>query len=198
MKITSIEFIKSVVHVKQLPELRLPEIAFAGRSNVGKSSLINCLLNHKGIAKISSKPGKTRALNYFMINKLFYMVDLPGYGFAKVPREEKENWRKLIESYFEQSDMLKAVVIITDSRHELSKLDLEMIEWVHHLEIKSIIVSTKADKLSGNKLTNQLTGNQKQVRAIVPDAFLLPFSSVDRVGRKELWSKIDNLILGRK
>jgi GTP-binding protein len=197
MKISSIEFVKSVTHIRQQPKRRLPEIAFSGRSNVGKSSLINCLLNKKSVAKISSKPGKTRALNYFLINDAFYMVDLPGYGFAKVSKEEKAGWRELIETYFQSSEMLKGVVIITDIRHPLTALDLEMIQWIHHLQIPPIIVGTKADKLSGNKLTVQLKNNLQQIRNFLPDSTLQPFSAVNRTGRKELWQLIQHKIAGK-
>ena len=197
MKLSSVEFLKSVAEIHQLPNDGLPEVAFAGRSNVGKSSLINCLLNQKKMAKTSSTPGKTRLLNYFTINEKFYLVDLPGYGFAKVNIAEKIKWQKLIEKYMRQSKSLKGVVILTDLRHPLSRLDLEMIEWVAILEIPLLVVGTKADKLSANQLNKQFVHNQKQLQELVPGAGILPFSSVNRLGRKQLWNLLDNLVSGK-
>jgi GTP-binding protein len=194
MKIQSIKFEKSVAHISQLPKLKLPEIAFAGRSNVGKSSLINCLLNRKHLAKISSTPGKTRLLNFFLINESFYFVDLPGYGFARVPPVEKEKWQELVESYFKESQMLRGVIIITDIRHPLTKLDLEMINWIKQLNIPPLFIGTKADKLSGNKLTLQFDENYQQLQQVDPMAELLPFSAETHAGRKEVWQKITNML----
>ena len=194
MKIQSVKFEKSVAHVSQLPKTKLPEIAFAGRSNVGKSSLINGLLNRKHLAKTSSTPGKTRLLNFFLINESFYFVDLPGYGFARVPPAEKEKWQQLVESYFKVSQTLRGVIIITDIRHPLSKLDIEMIEWIKNLGIPPLFIGSKADKLSGNKLTQQLTENSRQLQPIYPTAELLPFSAITHAGRKEVWQKINNLL----
>ncbi len=194
MKIQSVKFEKSVAHVSQLPKTKLPEIAFAGRSNVGKSSLINGLLNRKHLAKTSSTPGKTRLLNFFLINESFYFVDLPGYGFASVPPAEKEKWQQLVESYFKVSQTLRGVIIITDIRHPLSKLDIEMIEWIKNLGIPPLFIGSKADKLSGNQLTQQLTENTQQLQPIYPTAELLPFSAITHAGRKEVWQKINNLL----
>lgn len=194
MKISSIKFEKSVAQIHQLPTIQLPEIAFAGRSNVGKSTLINCLLNNKRIAKTSSRPGKTRLLNFFVINESFYMVDLPGYGFAKVPVAEKLKWQQLIASYFQVSKSLKGIVVITDIRHPLTNLDIEMIQWVEHLGIPLIVVGTKADKLSANKLAAQFSKNEKQLRDISPNAALITFSSLTRDGKNVLWNSIDSLI----
>lgn len=194
MKIQSIKFEKSVAHVSQLPKRKLPEIAFAGRSNVGKSSLINCLLNRKHLAKISSTPGKTRLLNFFLINDSFYFVDLPGYGFARVPPEEKEKWRQLVEAYFKVSQMLRSVIIITDIRHPLTTLDIEMIDWIRQLNIPPLFIGSKADKLSGNQLTQQLTKNYQQLQQIYPMAELLPFSAITQAGKREIWQKITNIL----
>jgi GTP-binding protein len=194
MKLSSVEFYKSVAEINQLPKDGLPEIAFAGRSNVGKSSLINCLLNQKKIAKTSSTPGKTRLLNYFVINQKFYLVDLPGYGFAKVNLAEKIKWQNLIEQYIQQSQTLKGLSILTDLRHPLMQLDLEMIAWVASLRIPMLVIGTKADKLSANQLNNQLAHNQQQLQEVAPDLGILPFSSVTRLGRQQLWGLIDNLV----
>ncbi|MBN1349321.1 YihA family ribosome biogenesis GTP-binding protein [candidate division KSB1 bacterium] len=193
MKIQSVEFLTSIAHVTKLPQTGYPEIAFSGRSNVGKSSLINCLLNRKKIAKTSSTPGKTRMLNFFTINEKFYFVDLPGYGFARVPESERQRWKTLIESYFANSRLLKGIVIIIDIRHELSPLDVNMMEWVAHLSIPAVIVATKADKLSTSQVHKSIAQKVKQV-----DQFqireIIPFSSETRMGRRELWQAIERLL----
>ncbi len=151
MKIKSAEFVASFTALSQLPKKRLPEIAFAGRSNVGKSSLINKILNRKKLAKTSGTPGKTRQLNYFLINDAFHFVDLPGYGFAKVPKTERQQWRRLIEAYLSKNQHLRVVVSLIDSRMGPTALDLELIEWLAHLEIPILAVATKLDKLSRNQ-----------------------------------------------
>ncbi|MCI0512598.1 ribosome biogenesis GTP-binding protein YihA/YsxC [candidate division KSB1 bacterium] len=194
MKIQSVRFEKSVANVSQLPKMNLPEIAFAGRSNVGKSSLINSLLNRKHLAKTSSTPGKTRLLNFFLINESFYFVDLPGYGFARVPPVEKEKWQQLVESYFKVSQTLRGVVIITDIRHPLSKLDIEMIDWIKDLNIPPLIIGSKADKLSSSQLMQQYSENYQQLQKIYPMAELQPFSAVTHAGRKEVWQKIIQIL----
>jgi len=194
MKLLSVQFEKSVAHIDQLPKNRLPEIAFAGRSNVGKSSLINCLLNRKQLAKTSSTPGKTRLLNFFLINNNLYFIDLPGYGFAKVSLAQKQKWQKLIEAYFQTSQMLKGVIVITDIRHPVMQSDLEIIRWITHLEIPVIIIGTKADKLSNTKLSAQLAHNHQQLQEILPAAEILPFSAVTHLGKKQVWNKIDHLV----
>lgn len=194
MKIQSVRFEKSVANVSQLPKMNLPEIAFAGRSNVGKSSLINSLLNRKHLAKTSSTPGKTRLLNFFLVNESFYFVDLPGYGFARVPPVEKEKWQQLVESYFKVSQTLRGVVIITDIRHPLSRLDIEMIEWIKDLGIPPLIIGSKADKLSSSQLMQQYNENYQQLQKIYPMAELQPFSAVTHAGRKEVWQKIIQIL----
>jgi len=193
MKIQSIEFLTSVAHISQLPKRGYPEIAFAGRSNVGKSSLINCLLNRKKIAKTSSTPGKTRLINFYQINEAVYFVDLPGYGFAKVPKKERHKWKALIESYFTTSRFLRCVVIIIDSRHELSPLDRNMVEWVTLLEIPKIVVATKADKLSSSQLQRNLVQKLKQIE-VFDVSEIIPFSAITRNGKRELWQAIDKTL----
>lgn len=194
MKIQSAEFLTSVAHISQLPRRGYPEIAFAGRSNVGKSSLINCLLNRKKLAKTSSTPGKTRLLNFYHINMNVYFVDLPGYGFAKVAKNERQKWKTLVESYFMTSRFLKCVIIIIDSRHDLSPLDRNMIEWVTHLEIPKIIVATKADKLSSSQLQKNLTQKLKQIESFGVSE-IIPFSAVTRNGKKTLWQALDQILI---
>ncbi len=192
MKITSVEFIKSVVDLSQIPREPLPEIAFAGRSNVGKSSLINCLLNRRKLAKISGTPGKTRHLNYFKINRNFYFVDLPGYGYARVSRQEQRRWRELIEAYLQASTRVAAVVSIIDSRIGPTPLDLQLHQWLDDLRLAKIVVATKADKLSRGALGRQLAALTKQMKTL--DGAIIPFSSVTGTGKKELWSEIAKML----
>ncbi|MFQ5633498.1 MAG: ribosome biogenesis GTP-binding protein YihA/YsxC, partial [bacterium] len=140
MKISHSEFIASYSQIGQLPKLRLPEIAFAGRSNVGKSSLINRLLNRKNLARTSGTPGKTRQLNYILVNQNIYFVDLPGYGFAKVSKQERSRWQQLIEAYMAKNDALKVVVSIIDARHGPTDLDMELLEWLVHIKAPILVV----------------------------------------------------------
>jgi len=193
MKITSVEFVKSVANISQLPKDGLNEIAFAGRSNVGKSSLINCLLNRKKMAKISSTPGKTRQLNYFKINEKFYFVDLPGYGFAKVSMNERLQWQNLIEDFFKKSTKLRGVVSLIDGRIGPTALDFQLLEWLHSLEIRVQVVATKIDKLSKSAASQSLRKYSEALKSFLSDE-IIPFSSVTKVGRKELQTKIFNIL----
>ncbi len=151
MQITSACFLTSVHSLQQLPSPEYPEVAFAGRSNVGKSSLMNTLTGRKNLVKTSSRPGKTRGLNFFLINESLYFVDLPGYGFARVPRREQAGWQELITGYLLQRKSLQLVVVIIDLRHSLKKMDRDLIDWLHYQEIPCLPVYTKADKLSKNR-----------------------------------------------
>lgn len=192
MKIKSVEFVKSVVNVEQISRDNLKEIAFAGRSNVGKSSLINCLLNRKKVAKISSTPGKTRQLNYFRINRSFYFVDLPGYGFAKVSQAERLHWQKLIEGFLTRSANLMAVVSIIDSRIGATQLDLQLLEWLASLNRPILVVATKVDKLSKSVVIRQTEKLSKQLAAYTNE--IIPFSAVKGTGKRILWNKILNFM----
>lgn len=151
MDFNKVEFLLSVHRLKQLPPAELPEIAFAGRSNVGKSSLINTLIGRKSMVKVSSRPGKTQGLNYFQVGDEFLLVDLPGYGFAKVPKVMQNAWQSLISSYLESRESLKCVVVIIDIRHEPKKQDTQLIQWLGEKAIPCLPVYTKIDKLSGNE-----------------------------------------------
>ncbi len=193
MTITSVEFVKSVVSIKEIPKENLQEIAISGRSNVGKSSLINCLLNRKKLAKTSSTPGKTRQLNYFRINNQFFLVDLPGYGFAKVAKSEMQQWRNLIESYIKTSRNLKGVVALIDSRIGPTPLDLQLLEWLSSLKMPMILVATKADKLSKGKLKSQVAACAKQV-APYYNKTIIPFSVTNGLGKAELWKEMLSLM----
>ena len=151
MKFVDIKFLLSVHKLAQLPDPTLPEIAFAGRSNVGKSSLINTLVGRKGLVKVSGRPGKTQGLNFFQLGDEAYLVDLPGYGFAKVARGMQDNWQKLITGYLETRSTLCCVVVIMDIRHGAKLQDTQLISWLKQHNIKYLPVYTKADKLSGNQ-----------------------------------------------
>lgn len=150
MDFAKIEFLLSVHRLGQLPPPELPEIAFAGRSNVGKSSLINKLTGRKNLVKVSARPGKTQGLNYFRVGDQFFLVDLPGYGFAKVPKVMQNNWQSLISSYLEQRQTLRCVVVIMDIRHEPKTLDTQLIQWLKQNSIPCLPVYTKIDKISGS------------------------------------------------
>jgi GTP-binding protein len=190
MKISSAEFVKSAVKAADYPAGELPEVALAGRSNVGKSSLLNKLVNRKTLARISKTPGRTRLINFFNINKVFHLVDLPGYGYAKVPLQEKESWRKMVEGYLNTRDNLKGVVMLVDSRHPPSVHDVQMYAWLKQSDLAAVVVATKADKISRSRLTQSL----KVIRDTLPLAegdMLLPFSADTGQGREELLEIID-------
>jgi GTP-binding protein len=193
MKIVSSDFITSVYNAAKCPRDNLPHIAFAGRSNVGKSSLINSLLNRKKLALVSASPGKTQALNFFLINKSIYFVDLPGYGYAKVPKSISKGWRTLVEGYLLNSGQLCGIVIITDIRHPLSPLDFELFNWLNAEQIPFCIVGTKADKLSGNVLKNRIQETRLSLLSTANGGFI-PYSSVTGYGKAELWKQIQSFI----
>jgi GTP-binding protein len=193
MKILTATFKGSFAQVKQLPTNKLPEIAFAGRSNVGKSSLINCLLNRKKLALTSSTPGKTRLLNYYTINETFYFVDLPGYGFAKVSRAERSNWKNLIESYITTKKNLKGIVQIIDSRHGITNLDQEMLSWIRFIGLPLILVATKTDKLPNSKQGHLLKVIKQKAGEFHP-VDIIGFSTVSKQGKYEILQSIGKLL----
>ena len=149
------EFIKSLTGLSQKPEEKLPEIAFVGRSNVGKSSLMNALFNRKNLVKTSSTPGKTQLINYFLVDKSTYFVDLPGYGYAKIPKKMLDSWQKMLEGYIAESEELRLVCLLIDSRHNLMEKDKQMAEWLNFLGTPFIVVLTKTDKLPRNKISKK-------------------------------------------
>lgn len=188
MKITSADFIKSAVSKATIPNKdNTPEVAFVGRSNVGKSSLINYLLNRKGLAKTSSTPGKTRLLNYFLINKTFYCVDLPGYGYAVSSKKDQETWKKFIEEYFDENQNLKLVIQLIDIRHELKESDQLMLEFIQYFEIPFIIALTKADKLGANDLVKQT----KYFKDLFPEIPIIVSSAEKGKGKDAILSEIN-------
>lgn len=174
----------------RLPENDKIEVAFAGKSNVGKSSLINALMNRKALARTSAQPGKTQTINFYNINDAMYLVDLPGYGYAKVSQSEKEKWGKLIERYLQNSKMLKAVFLLVDIRHEPSANDKMMYDWIIYNGYEPIIIATKLDKIKRSQI-------QKQVRLVKSglgmkaDGMVIPFSAETKQGREEIWELID-------
>lgn len=193
MKFHSAEFVMSVGFVRQLPRDGMAEIAFAGRSNVGKSSLVNRLFNRKNLAKTSNTPGKTRTLNFYAVNRRYYFVDLPGYGYAKRSQRERQAWGKLIENYVRDRPSLKGFVQLIDARHDPSREDLQMIDWLMSGEKPFLVVATKADKLSGNKLRNRLN-QTRRILAFHGNFDLLPFSATTGRGKDAVWRWIGEVL----
>ena len=176
-----------------LPENDKPEIAFAGKSNVGKSSMINALMNRKSYARISATPGKTQTINFYNINDMMYLVDLPGYGYAKVSEKEKEQWGRLIERYLHSSERLKAVFLLIDIRHEPSGNDKMMYRWIVDQGYEPVIITTKLDKIKRSQVQKHI----KMIRdglSLVPGTKVIPFSSSTKQGREEIWELIEERI----
>ncbi|MGN1165702.1 MAG: ribosome biogenesis GTP-binding protein YihA/YsxC [Lachnospiraceae bacterium] len=174
----------------KLPDNKLPEIAFAGKSNVGKSSLINALVNRKSYARISATPGKTQTINFYNVNDELYLVDLPGYGYAKVSEKERIQWGKLIERYLHSSKQLRAVFLLIDIRHAPSSNDKMMYEWILDQGYNPIIIATKLDKIKRSQKDKQLK-IIRQGLGLVPGTIVIPFSSVTKQGREEIWELME-------
>ena len=174
----------------RLPENTLPEFAFAGRSNVGKSSLINVLMNRKSYARTSAQPGKTQTINFYNIDGKLYFVDLPGYGYAKVSMQAREKWGKMIERYLKKSRQLKKIFLLVDIRHKPSANDVQMYEWIVYQGFQPVVVATKLDKINRSQTAKQ----QKQIRetlGMAAGTVLIPFSAETRQGRDELWELME-------
>ncbi|MBD1223744.1 ribosome biogenesis GTP-binding protein YihA/YsxC [Virgibacillus halodenitrificans] len=193
MKITNAEIVISAVSQKQYPNDQLPEIALAGRSNVGKSSFINTIINRKNLARTSSKPGKTQTLNFYKLNNAFYFVDVPGYGYAKVSKKEREKWGKMMEEYFQTRDTLNAVILITDVRHEPTSDDIQMYDFLKYYQLPVIVVATKLDKVPKNKIDAHLK-RTKETLEMEADDYLLPFSAEKGYGKEEAWNLLKKFI----
>ncbi|WP_368652224.1 ribosome biogenesis GTP-binding protein YihA/YsxC [Ornithinibacillus sp. 4-3] len=187
MKINSAEIIISAVSKKQYPDDRLPEIALAGRSNVGKSSFINRMIQRKKLVRTSSKPGKTQTLNFYLINEGFYFVDVPGYGYAKISKSEREKWGKMMEEYFETREDLRAVVLLTDVRHPPTKDDLQMYHYLKHFDIPVIIIATKLDKVAKNQRPKHIKQTKNAFQLVEGDT-IIPFSSETGEGKDAAWA----------
>jgi GTP-binding protein len=184
--IVKAELAATAVRPEQYPAGGLPEFAFVGKSNVGKSSLLNALAGRKALARTSGNPGKTRTINFFNIDDNLLFVDLPGYGYAKLSREESEKWGQMIDSYLLKRQQLKCICFLVDIRHDPSPLDLQMLEWLRHYGFDVITVATKADKLKRSQLSKRLSSLCK---ALDTEA-IIPFSSETKAGREELWTLI--------
>lgn len=194
LKIKESLFIKSIVDSNHRPTPHFPEIAFAGRSNVGKSSLINKLVSKNNLARISKSPGKTRTINYYLINQNFYMVDLPGYGFARVSKAERESWRRVIEKYILNNKKLKSLYILIDSKVGLQKNDRQLLEWIVHHKIPFRIILTKSDKISRNLQNVRIKELHNLIDGIDP-SFIFIFSARNNVGREEILQSIEQLLM---
>lgn len=194
MQIKSAEFVKSSPKVNECPDPTIPEYAFIGRSNVGKSSLINHLTSRKKLAKTSSTPGKTQLINHFIINDAWYLVDLPGYGWAQTSKVNKAEWKKMINAYLEERQNLACVFVLVDSRHEPQKIDLEFMEWLGENAIPFSIVFTKADKLGKTQIQSNVANYKKEMRRTweeLPPTFIT--SSSEKVGGEEILDFIDRI-----
>src|SRR6266404_6952787 len=190
MKVTSAEFIKSAFKEDDWPVDTRPEIAFLGRSNVGKSSLINSLLGTRGLARTSSTPGRTQSLNFYSIEERFWFVDLPGFGYARVPQNIKSTWGEMATSYLAKRSQLVLSIHIVDSRHEPTKLDLQLHEWLLHNHKPLLTVATKSDKLSNNELRK----NIGRVERMLPEDTVVAYSARTTQGREQVWQAIESAL----
>ena len=192
MKITHAELAVSAVRRSQYPENKESEFLLVGRSNVGKSSFINTVLERKNLARISSRPGKTQTLNFYHVNNCFYLVDVPGYGYAKVSQKEREKWARMIETYFSTRQELKGAISLVDARHEPSELDCQMIEFLHYYNIPVLVVGTKIDKIPKSKRNKSESQIRKKLQLTKNDRLIL-FSAVDKTGKDEVWDWIEDI-----
>lgn len=193
MKIKSVELETVCGITSHLPENTLPEVAFAGKSNVGKSSLINAVMQRKGLARTSAQPGKTQTLNFYNINKEIYLVDLPGYGYARASRTETEKWGQMIERYLLNSEMLRCIFLLVDIRHEPGEHDKQMYEWIDYMGYQPIVICTKADKLKRSQVDAHIKAIRNGLGAD-KDTIIIPFSSVTKQGLEDIWDFMDQVI----
>jgi GTP-binding protein len=197
MKVTSTKFVKSAFEEEHWPRGHVPEIAFMGRSNVGKSSLMNSLLRVKGLARTSSTPGRTQALNFFLINERFYFVDLPGYGYARVPRDVRDSWGQMVANYLANRNSLVLSIHIVDSRHEPTTLDLQLREWLLVNRKPFLTVATKSDKLSHNELQKNLARTRTILDAVGGGGAggrVIEYSAVTGRGRERIWHAVEEAL----
>jgi GTP-binding protein len=190
-----VSFLKSAFNESHYPPADRPEIAFAGRSNVGKSSLINCIVNRKKMARTSSTPGRTQAINFFTVGRRMYLVDLPGYGFARVPLRIRKSWGNMVEAYLRNRSNLKAVVVILDIRRDPSSGDMDLLDWLVKYGIESIIILTKADKMSRQQSRERAKLIGKDLKKVSSDVPTI-FSAKTREGREEIWEKMEKAVSG--
>ncbi|HHY83513.1 MAG TPA: YihA family ribosome biogenesis GTP-binding protein [Clostridiales bacterium] len=193
MVIRKAEFVKSAANASQYPQDGLPHFAMVGKSNVGKSSLINALTNNSKLAKISSQPGKTRLINFFLVNDSFYLVDLPGYGFARVSQNEKAAWGKMINEYFEKAAPINCLIMILDIRHDPTADDKQMAEWIRYYQMPVILAASKSDKLGKTRIKPQAVQLRKQL-GFSEDIPIVPYSAVSKTGLEELLILMDDYL----
>jgi len=193
MKILDAQFVISAVKPEQYPADQLPEIALAGRSNVGKSSLINKMMMRKNLARASSQPGKTQQLNYYRVNNIVYLVDFPGYGYAKVSKTQREKFGQMVETYIREREELKLQLLVVDVRHEPTKDDQLMYDWLKHYEVPTIVIATKADKVPRSRWDKHIKAIRTTLQMNAEDKVVL-FSSETGLGREQLWEIINELI----
>lgn len=193
MNIHNVQFLVSAVDPKQYPDANVPELAFAGRSNVGKSSLINKLLNRKNLARVSQKPGKTATVNFFNIDNALNFVDLPGYGFARVSKEEKKRWGVIIETYLNSRENLSQVILLVDGRHTPTEDDKTMMGFIRAVCERAVVVVTKWDKLKKSEMQAHLADIIKTLQ-LEGDDIIIPFSAVDGTGVEEFWSYVEEIV----
>lgn len=189
MKINQAELVISAVSEKQYPKEGLPEIALAGRSNVGKSSFINTIINRKSLARTSQKPGKTQTLNFYKLNDAFFFVDVPGYGYAKVSKKEREKWGRMMDEYFQKRTTLSAVVLVCDIRHEPVDMDVQMYDFLKFSELPVIIIATKLDKVKKSKQHQHLK-MVKDTFEVDEEDIVIPFSAETGTGKEQAWKAI--------
>ena len=194
MKITNSEIVISAVSPKQYPDDGKPEFAFVGRSNVGKSSVINTMLNRKNLARVSSSPGKTRTINFYLVNKEFYLVDLPGYGYTKVSKSEKANWGRMIETYLQSRKNLYEVILLVDIRHEPTADDKMMYDWIKHYGYGTVVIATKSDKISRGNYQKHFKIIRKKLGMAAKDK-IIPISSLKKEGVDKLWEGLKELFV---
>ncbi|MFA9558636.1 ribosome biogenesis GTP-binding protein YihA/YsxC [Evansella sp. AB-rgal1] len=195
MKINSAEIIISAAKPHQFPEGPFPEVALSGRSNVGKSSFINTVLARKGLARTSQRPGKTQTLNWYFINERFHFVDVPGYGYAKVSKSEREAWGRTMETYFQEREQLKGVVQLIDIRHKPSEDDIMMYEWLKHHKHPVLIITTKADKVPRGKWDKHMKIIKEELN-MDPSDTMVAFSSETGLGKDKAWREMSKLLFG--
>lgn len=192
MQVHNVELTISAVSPAQYPDTGYPEIALSGRSNVGKSSLINTLINRRGMARTSSQPGKTQTLNFYNIESELYFVDVPGYGYAKVSKKDREKWGQMIERYFSDRSELRGVISLVDGRHEPTELDCQMIDFLHYYDLPVLVCATKMDKIPRGKW-NRTESQIRRKLALNPRDEIVLFSSVTKAGREEVWKWIEKM-----
>ena len=193
MKVNNVSLAAVGVKMSQYPDDGKPEIAFAGKSNVGKSTLINAMIGRKALARTSSQPGKTRTINFYNVEDILYFVDLPGYGYAKVPRTEIEKWGKMIEEYLNKRETLRGIVMLVDIRHEPGENDRLMYDWLKHYGYDIIIAATKKDKIKRSQIQKQLSLIKNTLK-LAPEDRLIAFSGETKDGVEELWEELEKLI----